>query len=78
MARLLIQFQNEELADFRWANIDEAEQSADIAWQQASDDQLPIIASQYPNPIILILPQHNPVVVAKQVASLIVAVALAT
>ena len=58
MARLLIQFLSDELTDFRWANIDEEEQSADIGWQLATEDELAQIASQYPNPAILIIPQE--------------------
>lgn len=58
MARLLIQFASAELAGFRWASIDEQEQTADIAWQLASEDELPAIAAQHPHPVILILPQQ--------------------
>jgi len=58
MARLLIQFLSEELTDFRWANIDEETQSADIGWQPGTENELASIASQYPNPVILIIPQQ--------------------
>jgi len=58
MARLLIQFLSDELTDFRWANIDEEAQSADIGWQHESENELASIASQYPNPVILIIPQQ--------------------
>jgi len=58
MARLLVQFFTDELAEFRWANIDEAVQSADIDWQQAGEDELATIAAQHPHPLILIIPQQ--------------------
>ena len=58
MTRLLIQFASDELSDFRWAQIDEDEHSADIAWQAAGEDQLPAIAAQHPHPLIMILPQQ--------------------
>jgi len=58
MARLLIQFLSVELSDFRWANIDEETQSADIGWQLGAEDELADIAAQYPNPVILIIPQQ--------------------
>ena len=58
MARLLIQFLSDELTDFRWAKVDEEEQSADIGWQTGTEDQLATIATQYPDPVILIIPQQ--------------------
>jgi general secretion pathway protein L len=58
MARLLIQFFSDELADFRWASIDESSQTADIAWQQAGEEELATVASQNPHPLIMILPQQ--------------------
>ena len=58
MARLLIQFFSDELADFRWASIDEATQTAEIAWQDAGEEELAAVASQNPHPLIMILPQQ--------------------
>ena len=58
MARLLVQFFSDELAEFRWASIDEAVQNADINWQQAGEDELATIAAQHPHPLILIIPQQ--------------------
>ena len=58
MARLLVQFFTDELAEFRWASIDEAQQTADIDWQQAGEDELVMIAAQHPHPLILIIPQQ--------------------
>ena len=58
MARLLIQFLSNELADFRWASIDETTQSAAIDWQQAGEEELAAVASQHPLPLIMILPQQ--------------------
>ena len=59
MARLLIQFVDEELADFRWALIDETAQSADIDWQPAAEDELGRVASQNPHPVIMVLSQQS-------------------
>jgi len=58
MARLLVQFFTDELAEFRWASIDEVEQTADIDWQQAGEDELATIAAQHPHPLILFVPQQ--------------------
>jgi general secretion pathway protein L len=58
MARLLIQFFSDELAEFRWASIDEAVQTADIDWQRAAEDELASVAAQHPYPLILIIPQQ--------------------
>ncbi len=58
MARLLVQFFTDELAEFRWASIDEVVQTADIDWQQAAEDELATIAAQHPHPLILIIPQQ--------------------
>jgi general secretion pathway protein L len=58
MARLLIQFTSDELADFRWAVIDESEQSADIEWHQAGEEELASLASQHPHPVTVVLPQQ--------------------
>ncbi|MCG6890988.1 MAG: type II secretion system protein GspL [Gammaproteobacteria bacterium] len=58
MARLLIQFFTDELAEFRWAVIDEAQQTADINWQLAGDNELATVAAQNPHPVILIIPQQ--------------------
>ena len=58
MARLLVQFFSDELAEFRWASIDEAVHTADIDWQQAGEDELASVAAQHPHPLILIIPQQ--------------------
>lgn len=58
MARLLIQFLSDELADFRWASIDESALTLNIGWQQADEDELPTVAAQNPHPLIMILPQQ--------------------
>jgi general secretion pathway protein L len=58
MARLLVQFFSDELAEFRWASIDEAVQTADIDWQQAEEDEIATIAAQHPHPLIMIIPQQ--------------------
>ena len=58
MARLLVQFTSDELADFRWASIDESAQNADIEWQQGSEEDLGSIASKHRYPTVIILPQQ--------------------
>ena len=58
MARLLIQFATAELADFRWARIDEENYTADIAWELAGEEELATIAAQNPHPLIMIIPQQ--------------------
>jgi general secretion pathway protein L len=59
MARLLIQFYSDELAGFRWASIDESEQSADIDWQPGAENELAEVAAKHPHPLILIIPQQS-------------------
>ncbi|MDH3388252.1 MAG: type II secretion system protein GspL [Gammaproteobacteria bacterium] len=56
--RLLIQFTDDELADFRWANFDEVDGSAALDWQLAGEGELPVIASQNPHPVIIVIPQQ--------------------
>lgn len=56
--RLLIQFTDEALADFRWANYDEASRSAELDWQLASESELATVASQNPDPVIIVIPQQ--------------------
>ena len=58
MMHLLLQFTSDELTDFRWASIDEAVQTADIEWQSAAEEELGVIVSQNPHPVIMILPQQ--------------------
>jgi general secretion pathway protein L len=58
MARLLIQFTTEELADFRWARFDETMPSGELDWQQASEGDLGLVASQNPHPVIMLIPQQ--------------------
>jgi len=59
MARLLIQFIDNELADFQWASIDDGTVTLDIEWQQAGEDELGKVASQNPHPLIMVLPQQS-------------------
>lgn len=56
--RLLIQFIDDELADFRWANFDEATDRADIDWHSAVESELAAVASQNPHPVIIVVPQQ--------------------
>ena len=56
--RLLIQFTDEALADFRWANFDEVEGSAALDWQPATENELPVVAAQNPHPVVIIIPQQ--------------------
>ncbi len=58
MMRLLIQFYDDELADFRWATFDETDASSAFGWQHAGDDEMSTIATQNPHPSIIIIPQQ--------------------
>ena len=58
MARLLIQFTSEELADFRWASFDEITPSGELGWQQAIEGDLATVATQNPHPVIMVIPQQ--------------------
>ena len=56
--RLLIQFTDETLTDFRWALCDELEGSAALVWQFAAADELAAVGAQNPHPVILVIPQQ--------------------
>jgi len=56
--RLLIQFTDAELSDFRWAAWDEVGGSAAFVWQHATEDELAALAAQHPHPVIVIIPQQ--------------------
>jgi general secretion pathway protein L len=58
MLRLLIQFVDDELADFRWATLDETTASDALDWQLADADELSAVATQNPHPVIIIIPQQ--------------------
>ena len=58
MPRLLIQFTDDELVDFRWATFDETTDSGVLDWQQAAAHELPAVAVQNPHPVIIIIPQQ--------------------
>ena len=58
MLRLLIQFADDELTDFRWSTFDETTDSSEIDWQQAAAHELPAVAAQNPHPVIIIIPQQ--------------------
>ena len=56
--RLLIHFTDDRLADFRWANCDEAADSAELDWHPAAESELASVASQNPHPVIIVIPQQ--------------------
>ena len=58
MPRLLIQFTDDELVDFRWATFDEVTDSGVLNWQQAAAHELPEVAVQNPHPLIIVIPQQ--------------------
>jgi len=58
MLRLLIQFADAELIDFRWATFDESADSGTLDWQQADADELSALAVQIPYPLIIVIPQQ--------------------
>jgi type II secretion system protein L len=56
--RLLIQFTDANLSDFRWATCDEVEGSAALDWQYAPEAELATLAAQHPHPVIVLIPQE--------------------
>jgi general secretion pathway protein L len=58
MLRLLIQFADDELADFRWTTYDETTDSGVLSWRQAGADDLSTVAAQNPEPVIIVIPQQ--------------------
>ncbi|MCP4980273.1 MAG: hypothetical protein GY935_07230 [Gammaproteobacteria bacterium] len=56
--RLLIQFTDDELADFRWAIYDESVRSGELRWQVAAAQELASIALKNPHPLIIVIPQQ--------------------
>ena len=58
MLRLLIQFTDDELADFRWATVDDATGSAALDWQLSGADDLAAVAAQNPHPVVIVIPQQ--------------------
>jgi len=58
MLRLLIQFADAELEDFRWATLDETTAADALEWQHAGADELSAVAAQNPHPVVIIIPQQ--------------------
>lgn len=58
MERLLIQFTDAEITDFRWARHDEDSGSAQLDWQLAAEEQLTEVAAQNPLPLVFVIPQQ--------------------
>ena len=56
--RLLIQFIDDQIADFRWANYDDSDGSAALEWQDAAESELATVAAQNPHPVIFVSPQQ--------------------
>lgn len=56
--RLLIQFADDGLTDYRWALFDEAGGNAALEWQQAAEGELAALAAQHPYPLIVVIPQQ--------------------
>ena len=56
--RLLIQFNDGELGDFRWALFDESIGGAALEWQAAAAGELAAVASAQPHPVVMIIPQQ--------------------
>jgi len=57
--RLLIQFIDAGLTDFRWAVFDETAANAAFDWSLAAEGELAALAAQHPHPIILVIPQQS-------------------
>ena len=58
MERLLLHLTDAELADFRWARFDPANDSAAIPWQSAAAGEISVVAAQNALPVVMILPQQ--------------------
>ncbi len=58
MQRLLIQFIDDELADFRWTTYDESTDNGELGWQAAVEAELAAVASKNPHPVIVVIPQQ--------------------
>ena len=56
--RLLIQFADAELSDFRWTVVDETAANAAFDWKPAAEAELATLAAQHPHPLILVIPQQ--------------------
>jgi len=56
--RLLIQFTDAGLSDFRWATCDEVGGTAALDWQFAAEGELAALAAQHPHPLIVVIPQQ--------------------
>ena len=56
--RLLIQFADDGLTEYRWALFDEAGGNAALEWQQAAEGELAALAAQHPYPLIVVIPQQ--------------------
>ena len=56
--RLLIQFTDASLSDFRWSICDEVEGSAALDWQHSAESELATLAAQHPHPVIVVIPQE--------------------
>ena len=56
--RLLIQFKDDALSDFRWALFDDAAGSAALDWSEAAEGELASLAAQHPYPLIVVIPQQ--------------------
>jgi type II secretion system protein L len=56
--RLLIQFADDQLTDYRWALYEETGGNAEFQWQQAAEPELAALAAQHPYPLIVVIPQQ--------------------
>ena len=57
--RLLIQFNDDTLTDFRWALYDESGAGAALAWQDATEGELAAVAARNPHPVVIVIPQQH-------------------
>ena len=58
MNYLAIHFAEAELGEFRWALLDSTAKSVVGEWQLGTQAELPVIAAQHRDPVILLLPQQ--------------------
>ena len=56
--RLVIQFSDASLTDFRWSIFDDNSSAADLDWQTAQEGDLAALASQHAYPLVAVIPQQ--------------------
>lgn len=58
MSRLLLNFADRELNDFRWAVEDPASQASPLEWQYANASELAAVTAAHRIPVVILIPQQ--------------------